>query len=143
MPKILVDECPAGHTLGAWFNHLLFKLLPSKLYLRSQGIKMPDDPPVNVTVTYRLRGEEKQAQVRMGSTTWFIKLILPTWLKNGFLEPEEPDGGARYAIPPHDIQKVEWYDPVLEDYFVVHGPQGKARESLDERLKEWCTRGDL
>jgi len=128
-----------GHTLGAWFDHLLFKLLPFKLYLRSQGIKMPDDPLVNVTVTYRLHGEEKRYRVKMGGAWAIVKILLPLWEQYGFCEPE---GKEKYYIPPHDIQKVEWYDSVLEDYFVVHGPQGKARESLDERLKEWCTRDE-
>jgi len=47
-----------GHTLGAWFSHLLFKLLPPKLYLRLQGIKLPTDSPVNVTIVLRRHGED-------------------------------------------------------------------------------------
>lgn len=117
-----------GHTLGAWLNHLLFKLLPPKLYLRSQGVELYREPPTTATVTYELHGEEKQAQVKFGGGAKAVVKILPLWFEYGFCEPV-PElspyiprhlDNERYYIPPINIQKIEWYDPVLKDYFAIY-----------------------
>jgi len=118
-----------GHTLSAWLNHPLFKLLPPKLYLRSQGIEYYSEPPVIATITYALNGEEKQAQVKFGGGAWAIIKMFPLWFEYGFCEPV-PElspyiprhlDNERYYIPPANIQKVEWYDPVLEESFSFEG----------------------
>lgn len=113
--------------IKAWFNHLLFGLLPPKLYLRLQGIELYDEPSVTVTVTYRLHGDQKQARVKLLGGAWMaIKTMIPLWLKHGFCEPV-PElspyippqlDNKRYYVPPYDILKVEWYDPVLEDVLI-------------------------
>jgi len=105
-----------GHTPGAWLNYLLFKLLPPKLYLRSQGIEYCSEPPAVATITYELHGEEKQVQVKFSGGARTIVKMFPWWVVYGFLEPESVEKGRHY-IPSHNIQRIEWYDPVLEDYF--------------------------
>ena len=106
-----------GHTLGAWFNHFLFRLLPPEWYLRTQGIKLWHEPRATAIITYKLRGEVKATQVEFGSAKAIIE-IYPLWLQCGFLE-RAAEGDDRYRIPPHDILEVMWYDPVLKDYFSV------------------------
>ncbi len=98
-----------------WLNHLLFKLLSPKWYLRSQGIKLYEEPSVTVTITYILHGEEKCQAVKFGGA-WAIVRMLPLYQKHGFLETKGKD---RYVIPAHDILKIEWYDPILKDYFAI------------------------
>lgn len=115
-----------GHTLGAWFNHLLFRLLLPKWYLRTQGIKLYSEPSATATITYELHGETKMTQVKFGSAMALVKM-LPLWLKNGFLE-RGSEGKDRYAIPPHDILKIAWYDPVLKDYFKISGHDGQRTD---------------
>jgi len=104
------------HNLGAWFNHLLFKKLPPKLYLRTQGIKLYSEPSTTATVTYILHGEEKHHRIKFGSAKAVVQM-LPFYQRYGFIETE---GEEKYYIPPHDIQKLEWYDPVLKDYFIIY-----------------------
>jgi len=104
-----------GHALDAWLNHLLFKLLPPEWYLRTQGIELYREPCATATVTYRLHGEVKAAQVEFGSARAIVQMV-PLFLKHGFItRPAEDEN--RYAIPPYDILEIAWYDPVLEDYF--------------------------
>ena len=64
------------------------------------------------------------AEVKFGSAQAIIK-IFPLWLEYGFCErvpelspyiPQHLDS-KRYYVPPHDVLKIAWYDPVLEDYF--------------------------
>jgi len=97
-------------------DRLLYKILPPEWYLKLHGIKLYSEPPTAATVTYTLHGEEKAAQVKFGSAYAVVKMF-PLWLKHGFLEKGP---GDRYYIPPHDILKVEWWDPILEDYFAVY-----------------------
>lgn len=103
--------------LSAWLGHWLFRLMPPRLYLRLHGIKLYSEPRAIATVTYRLHGIEKQVQVKFGSAMAIVKTF-PLWLRYGFCEPTFL-GNERYFIPPHDIQRVGWYDPILEDYFAV------------------------
>jgi len=55
-----------GHIPSAWFNHLLFKLLPPKWYLRTQGIKLYHEPCAVATVTYNLHGKVNGIRKREG-----------------------------------------------------------------------------
>lgn len=118
-----------GHTLGAWFNHLLFKLLPPRWYLRTQGIKLYREPPATATIMYKSHGEVKTTQVKFGSARAIVK-IFPLWFEYGFCEPV-PElspyipphlDNREYYIPPVHILKVEWYDPVLKDNISIDRP---------------------
>lgn len=107
-----------GRALGAWFNHLLFKLLPPRWYLRTQGIKLYREPRAIATITYKLHGKVKTVQIELLGGAWAIIWIFPIWLKYGFIE-ERAARGKRYIIRLHNILRIEWYDPVLKDYFSV------------------------
>jgi hypothetical protein len=104
--------------LITWLDHQLFRVLSPETYLWLHGVKYYREPPTTVTITYILHGEEKQRDVRFGNA-WAVTQMLPLWLDWGFVEPE---GEKRYFIPACDIRKLEWYDPVLEDQFVIWNP---------------------
>lgn len=128
-----------GYTLSKRFDHrlsrllswLLFKLLPPEWYLRTQGIKLPTKVPVLVKITYLRQGETdgRQARVRLGRVDK-VKVMLSLWFEHGFCEPV-PElspfiprhlDNKRYCIPPGNILKVEWYDPILRDDVSINGP---------------------
>lgn len=102
--------------LAAWLDHRLFKLLSPEMYLQLHGVKHYTEPPTTVTVTYILHGEEKQHRVTFGGA-WAVVQMIPMWLGWGFVEPE---GEERYFVPRRDIHRLEWYDPILEDCFVIN-----------------------
>ena len=130
-----------GRTLGAWFNHFLFRLLPPGWYLRTQGIKIRTESVV-VIVTYLrppgyddLLSNKKQAMVKFPNAEAVVKM-LPLWFEYGFCEPV-PElspyiprhlDNERYYIPPGNILKVKWYDPILEDDISVNGPGWRLNE---------------
>lgn len=130
------------HRLSRLLSRLLFRLLPPRWYLRTQGIKLYREPPATATVTYKLHGEVKTTQVKFGSARAIIK-ILPLWFEYGFCEPV-PElspyiprhlDDKRYVVPPGDILKVEWYDPVLKDDISIDRPSwrldGHNRQHLN------------
>jgi len=128
------------HRLSRWFNHLLFRLLPPEWYLRTQGIKLYREPRATATVTYRLRGEAKTAQVEFGSARAIVKMF-PLWFEHGFCEPV-PElspyipphlDDRRYYIPPIHVLKVEWYDPILKDSISIDRPSWRLDEHDRQR----------
>jgi len=122
-----------GHTLGAWLNHLLFKLLPPEWYLRTQKVRVRREQNVMVAVTYLRQDDllinKRRAIINFGNTMAPFKIV-PLWFEHGFCEPV-PElspyiprrlDNKRYYIPPGNILKVEWYDPVLENDISFDGP---------------------
>jgi hypothetical protein len=102
--------------LIAWLDHQLFRILLPETYLWLHSVEYYKEPPTTVTVTYILHGEEKQCDVKFGGA-WAVIRIFSLWSDWGFIEP---DGEERYFIPAYDIRRLEWYDPVLEDQFMMH-----------------------
>jgi len=125
------------HLLSRWFNHLLFKLLPPRWYLRTQGIKVRRKQNVIVTITYLRQGysliNRKWALVKFANAEAVVKMI-PLWFEHGFCEPipglspyiPRHLDNERYYIPPGNILRVKWYDPVLEDHISIENPSWRS-----------------
>jgi len=122
------------HRLLRWLSRPLFKLLPPKWYLRTQGIRLPDKQDITVTITYHrqdkfLLVDKRQMLVKLNGVNALDRMIF-LWFEYGFCEPV-PElspyiphhlDNRRYYIPPANILKMEWYDPVLKEDISIDGP---------------------
>jgi len=70
-----------------------------------------------------LHDKVKTARVEFGSAGAIVKMF-PLWLKYGFVE-RAAENEDRYAILPHDILEVAWYDPILKEPFSVEATDAK------------------